>query len=231
MTRDIEPITRTGKVSRWRKDGRARKRKSPFELLIDVELVVVIALVCAFIVPQLFGIVPEVVMSASMSPQVPAGRVAYIDENVGAGEMRVGDMAVYHPSESRQVLHRIAAIDGDSYTFKGDANAECDASPVDASQITGRYMFHVPEIGYAYSFFDENRVVVIVAIVVLNLLVYAVSERRRKGEEATLAAERDSMRDEVERIVSSLIQEPAAGGHAIGGANAGKEDADGKETT
>ena len=213
MTKDIEPIARTGKVARSGKDGSRKKRRSPFELLIDVELVVVIALVCAFIVPQLFGIVPDVVMSASMSPQVPAGSVAYIDENVDPAQMRVGDMAVYHPSEGKQVLHRIAAIDGESFTFKGDANAECDASPVDASQISGRYMFHVPEIGYAYVFFDENRVIVIVAIVVLNLLVYAISERRRKREEASMAAGDDAMRLEVERIVASMMQDPPAGGH------------------
>ena len=197
-----------------REDEKPARKRSPFELLIDVELVIVIALVCAFIVPQLFGIVPDVVMSASMSPQVPAGSVAYIDENVGADEMKVGDMAVYRPSEGKQVLHRIVAIDGDSFTFKGDANNEPDSSSVDASQIVGRYMFHVPEIGRAYVFFDDNRVVTIVAIVVLNLLVYALSERRRKREEAERAAAQGSMHDEIAAIVASIMQESGAGAHA-----------------
>lgn len=153
-----------------------RRRISPFGILLDVELVIVVLLVCAFVVPQLFGFVPDVVLSPSMEPQVPAGSVAFVNENVGAGQLKVGDIAVYRPDEGKQVMHRVVGIDDGTFTFQGDANVRPDADRVTAGDIVGSYMFHIPQIGYAYVFFDTHRVIIIVAIVVANLLVYALCE-------------------------------------------------------
>lgn len=205
-----EDVLERAGIEQSDKNKKPRKKRSVFAILLDVELVFVVALVCAFIVPQLFGFVPDVVMSASMEPKVPEGAVAYINENVEPDELEVGDIAVYKPSDSVQVLHRVQTTDGSTFTFKGDANREADAGTVDASQVQGRYMFHIPIIGYAYVFFDKHRVGVIVAVVLINLLVYALSERQIRREEEEAADARVQMQEDVRAMVEAMMPQSAA---------------------
>lgn len=189
-----------------KKDGRRQPRKSAFERLLDFELAVVVALALAFAVPQLFGYVPDVVMSESMEPEIPAGAVAMVDTNVAASDLEVGDVAVYEAAEGRQVMHRVAAIEGGAFTFKGDANAQPDAQAVDASQVVGRYAWHVPAVGWAYASFDANRVAWILTAVLANVAIWALSERSRRRMEREMAEQERRIRAEMEAQLAARLQ-------------------------
>ena len=63
---------------------------------------------------------------------------------------RVGDVVGYRSVLlDRVVLHRIVAVNGDRYAFKGDNNAFVDPERVGRSQLIGTVWFHVPSAGRA----------------------------------------------------------------------------------
>jgi signal peptidase I len=55
----------------------------------------------------------------------------------------VGEIVAYHNAElHRVVLHRIVAMDGNDYVFKGDNNSYRDADDVSKSQLIGeKYLY------------------------------------------------------------------------------------------
>jgi signal peptidase I len=82
---------------------------------------------------------------ASMEPRVSGGDLAVVRS---ASSYRVGDVAAYrNDALHRVVVHRIVAIEGDAYTFKGDANDFVDPQQVTRSQIVGRLSVSLPLLG------------------------------------------------------------------------------------
>ena len=60
------------------------------------------------------------------APTISPGDLA-ITQGVPMGSLRVGDVIVFTPpTETQQVIHRIASRDGDVITTKGDANNVAD---------------------------------------------------------------------------------------------------------
>lgn len=143
-----------------------------FGWILNIELTITIILVCALIAPQLFGIYPDVVLSASMQRIIPQGSIAYINHNITPMDLQIDDIAVYEPSETTKVMHRIVSIENGMYQFKGDENQEVDKNLAQPNQVLGKYMFHIPNIGVFYSYVEENRAAFIIGIVLFNLVLY-----------------------------------------------------------
>ena len=82
---------------------------------------------------------------ASMEPRVSGGDLAVVRAQ---SAYLVGDIAAYRNTAlHRVVVHRIVAIDGDVYTFRGDANDFVDPQQVTRSQIVGRLSVSLPLLG------------------------------------------------------------------------------------
>jgi hypothetical protein len=61
---------------------------------------------------------------------------------------QVGDVAAYRSATlGRAVVHRITAINGDTFTFKGDANSFLDPEQVRRSAVLGRVAVRIPKVG------------------------------------------------------------------------------------
>ena len=117
---------------------------------IAVMIIVCMALLAASaVVPRLFGYVPYAVMSGSMKPKIPVGALVYIDTNNKT--VQVDDVIAYSLSNGTTVTHRVAAVQDGGYITKGDANDDEDLAPVNANQVIGKYVFHIPLIGYIFS--------------------------------------------------------------------------------
>lgn len=157
-----------------------------FSIFTTIELVLVAALFAVIVLPLPFGIKPSIVMTGSMEPTVPTGSIAWVDENFTEDDLEVGTIAVYEPKQGVEVMHRIIAVDGDTYTFQGDNNNSPDLAEPTAENVEGVYLFHVPEAGKAFSWFMDNKIPILLILAGVNLAVYVVSTLLvRRADKAT----------------------------------------------
>ncbi|MBV9098807.1 MAG: hypothetical protein JO079_12200, partial [Frankiaceae bacterium] len=81
----------------------------------------------------------------SMEPKFHTGDLAVVHPQ---RDYRVGEITAYHNRMLHTVvLHRIVAIHGSEYTFKGDNNTWLDAERPDRSQLIGALVLRVPAGG------------------------------------------------------------------------------------
>ena len=91
----------------------------------------------------------QTVLSGSMRPTLSPGDLA-MTEGVPTSSLRVGDVIVFvPPNEASPVIHRIASLDGDVVTTKGDANDAPDPWRLTlASPTEYRLVLVVPFLGW-----------------------------------------------------------------------------------
>jgi signal peptidase I len=80
-----------------------------------------------------------------MEPRFHTGDLAIVRP---ASNYRVGDIVAYHSSLLHvTVLHRIGAIRGNHYIFKGDNNNFVDPVQPSRTELLGKLWIHVPRGG------------------------------------------------------------------------------------
>ncbi|MBM7587213.1 signal peptidase [Bacillus pakistanensis] len=98
-----------------------------------------------------FGIKPLTVLSNSMAPIFEAGDVI-ITREVETGDLRKGDIISFYNEEKKLITHRITAIveeDGEKHFYtKGDNNNAMDEEITTVSEIVGKEIFHIPNLGF-----------------------------------------------------------------------------------
>ncbi len=141
------------------------------------------------LVPYLFKIKPQIVLSGSMEPEISVGSLVYISENIPPEEIQEQDVIAYRRGEQMQVLHRVIQVDEKKKMFqtKGDANEKADPGMVDFSQYVGKEVFSIPYLGYGADFIQTggNRFWLgggIVILLAMDFLWYR-KERRANSEE------------------------------------------------
>lgn len=97
-----------------------------------------------------------------------------------ADSYRVGDVVGYRSELlGRVVLHRIVAIHGGRYVFKGDHNSFIDPDRPTRAQLVGKLWFHLPSAGRAV---DALHIPwVIATIAALLVLALGTGGRRSPG--------------------------------------------------
>lgn len=141
------------------------------------------------LVPYLFKIKPQIVLSGSMEPEISVGSLVYILENIPPEEIQEQDVIAYRRGEQMQVLHRVIQVDEKKKMFqtKGDANEKADPGMVDFSQYVGKEVFSIPYLGYGADFIQTggNRFWLgggIAILLAMDFLWYR-KERRANSEE------------------------------------------------
>lgn len=141
------------------------------------------------LVPYLFKIKPQIVLSGSMEPEISVGSLVYISENIPPEEIQEQDVIAYRRGERMQVLHRVIQVDEKKKMFqtKGDANEKADPGMVDFSQYVGKEVFSIPYLGYGADFIQTggNRFWLgggIAILLAMDFLWYR-KERRANSEE------------------------------------------------
>lgn len=122
----------------------------------------------------------------SMEPRFHTGDLAIVRP---AASYRVGQIVAYRSSLLHViVLHRIVALHGSHYVFKGDNNHFLDPTRPVRSQLIGALWVRVPH-GAAILHFVHEPVVAAVLIAIVALLMLAGTEqarrRRRRRRSAT----------------------------------------------
>ena len=139
---------------------------------------VIVAMIFAFLIAgiRIFGVQVYGVLTGSMEPTHPTGSLIYV-KRTDASDLRVNDVITFSISPNVIATHRIVEIVPDEnnpsivrYRTKGDANKDVDASLVSASNIIGKVVFSVPQLGYVANFIQQPPGIY-VAILVCGLMI------------------------------------------------------------
>jgi len=119
----------------------------------------------------------------SMEPRFHAGDLAIVR---GQSSYHVGEIVAYHSKMFHTVvLHRIVALAGSRYVFKGDNNNFFDFEHPAASQLIGALWIHIPGAGARLESIRSPALIGV--LVALGTLLFAggafVRKRRRRRRE------------------------------------------------
>ena len=129
----------------------------------------------------------------SMEPRFHTGDLALVRP---AGQYKVGDVVAYHSSLLHMVvMHRIVAIHGGHYTFKGDNNNFLDPVHPTRSQLVGKLWVHLPRAGVLLNWLHTPMVDGVMFGFLGLILLSSFGEkerrrRRRRRQEATGSSSR-----------------------------------------
>lgn len=115
----------------------------------------------------------------SMEPRFHTGDLAIVRSQ---SSYHVGEVVAYQSKMlGTVVLHRIVALSGDRYLFKGDNNHFIDFEHPRASQLVGALRLHIPGAGADFQSIRSPVLVgVLVAIAILLLTGGVFTHRRRR---------------------------------------------------
>jgi signal peptidase I len=148
--------------------------------LITAAAVISVALAWWFLAPtQIGGSTRYVVTSGvSMEPRFHTGDLAIVRP---ADSYKVGEIVAYRSTLLHTVvLHRIIAVNGDLYTFKGDNNDFIDPVRPTRSELLGKLWLHIPHGGVLLRELHTPVVAAIFVLVVCLLFWTGAGETRRR---------------------------------------------------
>lgn len=136
-------------------------------------LLCITVVVAGLLPPQLGGATSYVITrGVSMLPHFHAGDLVVLRQEP---TYHVGEVAAYHNGQlGVVVMHRIYAVHGDRYAFKGDNNNFVDTYQPTQSQILGAEWIHLPAAG---AWLDKLRAPAVAAALLAGLWLYTFSSR------------------------------------------------------
>jgi signal peptidase I len=115
----------------------------------------------------------------SMEPRFHTGDLAILRQ---AANYRVGEIVAYHSRTLHTVvMHRIVAIHGGLYSFKGDNNSWVDLAPTTRSELIGSLVVRVPHGGIFLKWADNPVGIVVAVLGVLTIGGKTATTRSRSG--------------------------------------------------
>jgi signal peptidase len=132
--------------------------------------VVCIALLLACLA---FNVRPAVVISGSMSPNIPIGSIT-LHQPTRVSEIHVGDVVtLVRPEDGTLVTHRVIQIEpkefGATLTLKGDANAVADPLGYDVYEV-GKVLAVLPLVGYLVLAVQHHPLLVVLLLLLITAL-------------------------------------------------------------
>ena len=156
-------------------------------------------------VPSVGGMLPLVVLTDSMYPEIHSGDLVVCHteepENVKVGDV----IAFFDPAGNGTsvVTHRVLEVieteDSVEWVTQGDANNAADAIPVPASKLVGVYQSRIAGLGNVVMFM-QSTTGLIVCVVCPILLLVGWDILRRKKYEKSRKADTDALLKELEEL-------------------------------
>ena len=107
-----------------------------------------IAIVWFFV--GVFPIYPSVILTGSMEPKIMPGDMV-LAEKIGSDRVNIGDIIMFNNGEGINITHRVIEKTDDTgeilFITKGDNNSSADNGTVNSSQLKGRIIAIIPDIG------------------------------------------------------------------------------------
>ena len=169
--------------------------------------------------PSLFGRIPLVTLSGSMSGDNPDSfdtGALLLMKKTETEELKVGDViAFFDPASKKNAIttHRIVELtelDGErAFYTKGDYNGERDALPVKAGSVIGKYVFHVNGLGNFALFLQEPiGMLLFIGVPVISFILYDAIRRSRAAKAKN--EDTEALKAELERLRALRNDETAA---------------------
>jgi signal peptidase I len=148
----------------------------------DILQTAIFLLIAVFLVNALMPFVtgsekPLIVLSGSMTPMMLPGDMI-VSKSVDPHELKVGDVLVFQPPESKPdtlVTHRIISLEegekGRLFQTKGDANNAQDDFKVPAASAVGKLVFVIPFAGYLPELSKHKNIFLFTVIVPAGLII------------------------------------------------------------
>lgn len=127
---------------------------------------------------------PRVVVSGSMAPALRPGDIV-MTAAPPPGRLAVGALVVVpDPDGDGTVVHRVAAVEGDRYRTKGDANHAVDARSVPIDSVVAIGRMRIPMLGSPARWWSGSDHARLVAWVVSVVGATAFARRPRAARRA-----------------------------------------------
>lgn len=158
-------------------------------------------------VPSLGGVMPLVVLTDSMYPEIESGDLIFC-RKADTAALSVGDIIVFRDPEGKGdvtiIVHRIVNITEEggkrSFTTRGDANNVDDPRQVAEEDVVGLYKTRIAGAGDAAMFMQTTQgFILCVATPILLLVGYDVlrsraRDKHNRNETEALMAELEALR-------------------------------------
>ena len=150
-------------------------------------LLIVVILACIpLTVPRVMGYQIYSVVTGSMEPEIPVGRMVYV-KSIAPKELKEKDVVAFYGGRDTNAIitHRVVnnnLISG-QITTKGDANKTEDMNPVSYSDVIGIVEYTIPKAGALAQIFTSTQGKIatagVVGAAVLLHIVASLFERKR----------------------------------------------------
>lgn len=159
--------------------------------ITSVLVVLIVILACLLWGFRLLKMEAFVIQSGSMEPEYPVGSVIYVKE-IEPAQLRIGDVISFRLDGSTIATHRIIQVQDNGFarvfTTKGDANTIVDSTPVDESEIIGKVVFCIPQLGYLVAYLQQPSglyaaiavISVFLLMIILPDLIFAENKLEEK---------------------------------------------------
>lgn len=118
-----------------------------------------------------------VIVTPSMKPTINPGDMILV-KKTDIDKLEKGDIITFN-KDNIVATHRIEEIDGDSITTKGDNN-NLEDTPINKSDVIGRFVFSIPKIGYIISFAISPVGLVTMGSIIVFIFIYDFIFREKK---------------------------------------------------
>ena len=161
-------------------------------------------------VPSIGGMVPLIVLTESMEPEILAGDMIFC-KITDPSEIKAGDVISFFDPEGNGtsvVTHRVLEVEVDangalSFRTKGDNNNTEDRLSVPAENLVGIWKgSRIPSLGNVLMFMQSTLgLVICVFIPVAAIVAYEII--RRKKQDKTKQSDIDALKAELEALKSA----------------------------
>jgi len=128
--------------------------------------------------PHLFGYSMSIVISGSMEPELSVNDLIIIK---GQESYDIGDIITYR-NGNNYVTHRIVENLDTGFITKGDANNVADLGVVEESNILGKTVFVIPNVGALLLWIKSSSGIIVMSILIVALLTITYIVRRSNRE-------------------------------------------------
>lgn len=150
--------------------------------IINILTTIIIAVGGLFLILYIAGIVPYVVLSGSMEPEIKTGSVCFINKHAKFESVKENDVIAFKMNDGTLVTHRAVKVDASGIVTKGDNNKEEDSNVVNKANFVGKNLFWIPKAGYVIKAFQTTigRIIAIALIVILLVAGFLFGDDKKK---------------------------------------------------
>ncbi|WP_162148678.1 signal peptidase I [Clostridium bornimense] len=118
-----------------------------------------------------------VIVTPSMKPTINPGDMIFV-KKTDADKLEKGDIITFN-KDNIVATHRIEEISDDSIITKGDNN-NLEDTPINKSDVIGKFVFSIPKIGYIISFAISPIGLVTMGSIIVFIFIYDFIFREKK---------------------------------------------------